>query len=439
MTRSSGLLADLMAHCSGESMFELVRELYPICRSITGDGVRETLQGIRKRLPIEVREVPTGTPVFDWTIPKEWNVNEAWIKGPGGEKVVDFSDHNLHLVGYSVPVHKTMTLESLRSHLHSLPEYPDWIPYRTSYYNETWGFCLPHNRLRNLTDGDYEVFVDTSLSDGAMSYGEYLIEGSTDEEFLLSAHICHPSLANDNLSGISLLTQLGQCLEQLKTRYSYRLIFAPGTIGSIAWLARNRDKVEKIRHGLVVSCVGDAGGPNYKKSRQGNARIDRAVCRALQEMQLAGSVEEFSPYGYDERQYCSPAFDLPVGLLERSKYGAFPEYHTSADNLNFVSPEHLESSYEIIARVIGILESDRLLVSTNQQCEPQLGKRGLYKAIGGDSNQAERQLAMLWVLNLADGDHSLYDMAERSGIEFGIICETADLLEKHKLLRVVSI
>jgi aminopeptidase-like protein len=429
------ILQSLLDSGSGESMYKLVEDLYPICRSITGDGVRATLDRIGADLPLEVHEVPTGTKVFDWTVPKEWNIREAWIKGPSGEKVVDFANHNLHVVNYSAPVHESCSLEALRPRLHSLPDRPDWIPYRTSYYDESWGFCLPHRQLESLPDGTYEVYIDADLEEGSLTYAECVIEGATDDEVLLSAHTCHPSLANDNLSGIALLVRLGVALGALEPRYTYRLLFAPGTIGSITWLARNAAQASRIKYGLVLSCVGDAGGPTYKRSRQGDAVIDRTVARVFAESVDSGVIQDFSPYGYDERQYCSPGFNLPVGLLERSKYGEFPEYHTSADNLDFIGVEELDKSYALVARIIEVLETDWFPVSMAPFCEPQLGRRGLYRAMGGDNESVERQMAMLWVLNLADGTHSLADMAERSGIDHSLVREVAELLLEHGLLR----
>jgi aminopeptidase-like protein len=428
------MLARLLGSGSGEAMYALAAELYPICRSITGNGVRATLDRIASELPVEISEVPTGTQVFDWTVPKEWNIREAWIKGPDGEKVVDFADHNLHVVSYSVPVHEHLTLDALRPRLHSLPDRPDWIPYRTSYYDETWGFCLPHTQLESLPEGTYEVYIDSDLSKGSLTYAECVIPGATGDEVLLSAHTCHPSLANDNLSGIALLVRLGNALANIDTRYTYRLIFAPGTIGSITWLAKNQERVSCIRHGLVLSCVGDAGGPTYKRSRRGDAAIDRVVERVLAESGLSADIQDFSPYGYDERQYCSPGFNLPVGLFERSKYGEFPEYHTSADNLDFISATELDTSYGLVAKIVEILETDWFPVNTAPYCEPQLGRRGLYQAMGGDNERVERQMAMLWILNLADGAHSLHDIAKRSGIGFERIREIAELLLEHELI-----
>lgn len=418
----------------GAAMYALVEALYPICRSITGEGLRATLRAIQHYVPLTVHEVPTGTEVFDWTVPKEWNIRDAYVKDASGERVIDFQASNLHVVGYSVPVHETMTLEDLRPHLHTLPDQPNRIPYRTSYYNETWGFCLRHRTLETMEEGTYEVCIDASLEDGALSYGECVVPGTTDEEVLLSCHSCHPSLCNDNLSGIALCTFLARALQERSTRYTYRFLFAPGTIGAITWLARNEARVDRIRHGLVVACVGDPGPFHYKKSRRGDAEIDRVVSYVLEQSGEPFDVRPFTPYGYDERQYGSPGFNLPVGSLTRTPHGRFPEYHTSADDLDLVRPEALQASLERYLEVIDVLEANRTYVNTNPRCEPQLGRRGLYRAMGGHADTEEMQMAMLWVLNLSDGTHDALDIAERSGLPFGVVRDAIDLLEKHDLL-----
>jgi aminopeptidase-like protein len=418
----------------GEEVFALAADIYPICRSITGGGVRTTLDRLAGHIDLEVHEVPTGTPVFDWTIPREWNIRDAYIKSAAGERVVDFQRNNLHVMNYSAPVHVRLPLEALKEHIFTLPDQPRLIPYRTSYYAENWGFCMAHERLAALPEGDYEVLIDASLEDGSLTYGEYRHQGETDDEVLLSAHICHPSLANDNCSGLALLTRLAARLAPLRTRYSYRFLFAPGTIGAIAWLARNEHRVDRIRHGLVVSCVGDGGGPTYKKSRRGDAPIDRAMAHVLHHTGSSPTILDFFPYGYDERQYCSPGFDLPLGLFQRSQFATFPEYHTSADNLDFIRPGHLASSGRMIVAALDILENDWLPISTNPKCEPQLGRRGLYAALGGDRNGAGNSMALLWVLNLADGRHSLLDIALRAELPFAAIAEAARLLRKTGLL-----
>jgi aminopeptidase-like protein len=418
----------------GEEIYAIAAEIYPICRSITGNGVRETLRRLARHCTIEVHEVPTGTQVFDWTVPREWNIRDAYIKDARGHKIVDFALSNLHVMSYSVPVRGRFSLNELRKHLTTLPDQPDLIPYRTSYYAENWGFCLPHRQLLSLRDEIYEVVIDSTLEDGFLTYGEYLHKGESEDEFLFSAHICHPSLANDNCSGLALLTYLAKQLKDVKTKYSYRFLFAPGTIGAIAWLARNEDKVQRVKHGLILSMVGDGGGPTYKKSRKGDARIDRAVAHILHHSGLNATIQDFSPYGYDERQYCSPAFNLPVGLFQRSKFGSIPQYHTSSDNLDFIKPQYLGQSYRLITLVLEVVENDAVFLNTLPKCEPQLGKRGLYDAIGGHKDVGDRRMAMLWVLNLSDGAHSLLDIAEKADLPFSLIRISADLLCAHNIL-----
>jgi aminopeptidase-like protein len=417
----------------GLEMYRLITELYPICRSITGNGVRKTLEILKRHIPIEVHNVPTGTRVFDWTVPKEWNIKDAYVKNLRGERVIDFQQSNLHVVNYSVPVKKRMSLDELRPHLFTLPDYPDWVPYRTSYYNENWGFCLTHNRLMELAAEEYDVCIDSSLEPGFLTYGEYFLPGERSDEVLISCHVCHPSLANDNLSGIALALFLAKHLSSIKQRYSYRFLFIPGTIGSITWLSLNEAKTLRIKHGLVLASVGAGNKFTYKKSRRGDAEIDRATLNILRHSEKSYDILDFSPYGYDERQFCSPGFDLPVGCLMRTPNGRFPEYHTSADNLDFVQPSLLAESFEVGVRVLRLLEDNGTYINQNPKCEPQLGKRGLYRAVGGAESRMD-ELAMLWVLNLSDGKHSLLDIAERSGCDFNAIRRAADLLVEHQLL-----
>ena len=483
----------------GRSMMDLAAELYPIPRSLTGDGVRETLERIARRIPLETHELPTGTPVLDWTVPKEWNPREAWIRDPSGRRVVDFADHSLHLVGYSVPVHCQLSLNDLRPRLHSLPDQPDLIPYRTSYYEETWGFCLPHRLLESLPDGEYEVFIDASLEDGSMTWGECLLPGSTTEEVVISSHVCHPQLANDNLSGIAVAVHLAQALAAVpERRYSYRFLFAPGGIGAIAWLARNRDRLDTFRHGLIAANLGDAGSFHYKKSRRGDAEIDRAVVAGLAELGEELVTEDFFPFGYDERQYCSPGFDLPVGVLTRTPWGQYPEYHTSGDDLSFVRADALAGSLGAYLATATVLEEgqgapaghprargrahglvrgwrgsappgfwpaaaeggqkganrsgpdarsaqagsrrtagDRRYRNLEPFGEPQLGRRGLYGGLGG-AGRKDREIAMLWVLNQSDGENSLLDIAERSEMPVEVVAEAADALREAGLLEEVG-
>ena len=423
----------LLTPQAGDEIFAFAARIFPICRSITGDGVRRTLREIGAHLPLQVHEVPTGTEVFDWTVPREWNIRDAYIKNGAGEKILDFAQSNLHVVSYSVPVRKRVSLAELKQHIYTLPEQPDLIPYRTSYYADDWAFCMTHRQFQGLAEDAYDIVINSSLTTGSLTYAEYLHKGEIDAEFLLSAHVCHPSLANDNCSGIALLVHLARRMAGMRTHYSYRFVFAPGTIGAIAWLAANETRSGRIKHGLVVSMVGDGGGPTYKKSRRGDAAIDRAMEHVLRHSGMVPTIEDFSPYGYDERQYCSPGFNLPVGLFQRSKYGTIPQYHTSADNLSFIEPKHLLESYSLIAKAIGVVENDAVCRNTAPKCEPQLGKRGLYRRVGGENIAAEN-MAMLWVLNLADGGHSLLDIAERSKLPFEIVLRASRLLQAHGLL-----
>jgi aminopeptidase-like protein len=420
----------------GAELHAFAAELYPICRSITGEGIRRTLDLIGRHIPLRVSNVPTGTRVFDWTVPKEWNVRDAYIKDSNGRRVVDFQKSNLHVLNYSTPIRAQMTLRDLKPHLFSIPEHPDWIPYRTSYYKEDWGFCLSHNQLLAMNEGEYEVCIDSSLEDGTLTYGECYLPGRTTDEVLISCHACHPSLANDNLSGLTVATFLARLLSQCDRHHSYRFLFIPGTIGAITWLAQNRETTGRVLHGLVLTCIGDLGGFHYKKSRRADAEIDRAAAHVLKHQAEPFDILEFSPYGYDERQYCSPGFNLPVGCLMRSVWGTFPEYHTSADNLDFIRPVQLGTSLRVCAAIVDVLENNRKYRNLNPFCEPQLGRRNLYRTTGGDAIGEEIN-ARLWVLNLSDGEHSLLDIAERSGIPFSVICGAAELLQQGGLLAAI--
>ena len=440
-------MADPLA--TGSALLSLVSELYPICRSITGAGIRETLRRIQEIVPLELHDVPSGTAVFDWTVPNEWNIRDACIADASGRRLVDFQRHNLHVVNYSTPIDARMTLAELRPHLHTVPAQPTVIPYRTSYYAPTWGFCLAHNDLAQFSDdAEYQVRIDSTLQPGRLTYGELLLPGESTDEFLFSTHCCHPSLANDNLSGIAVATALAQTLMQRDRRYSYRFLFIPGTIGSITWLAQNGEAARRIKHGLVLSCLGDAGRLTYKRSRRGNAAIDRAAETVL--AQVDHEINDFIPYGYDERQYCSPGFNLAVGCLTRTPNGRYPEYHTSADNLEFVKAHALQDSLETVLRIIEQVEQhDTAEPAPVQQraprgarylnllpkCEPQLGKRGLYSPMGGHADLAQYQMALLWLLNLSDGEHGIVDIAERSGIGEPLLGKAAAALLKGGLLQ----
>lgn len=419
---------------TGCEIYDLVKCLYPICRSITGNGVRETLEIIQSHIPIKIFEVSTGTKVFDWIVPKEWNIRDAYIINSKGEKIVDFQKSNLHVLNYSVPVNKKMRLEELKEHLFSLPEYPDWIPYLTSYYKENWGFCLSHNQLLKLEEDEYNVVIDSSLIPGSLTYAELEIKGKTKEEILLSCYVCHPSLCNDNLSGPALLTYLAKHLSTLDLNYSYRFLFIPETIGAITWLALNGDKVSNIKCGLVATCVGDSGKLTYKKTRNGNAFIDKIMEKILFDSGQEYKIVDFFPWGTDERQFSSPAFKLDIGSLMRTPYACYPEYHTSADNLDFIKSEYLNDSFEKYLDAIFILENNKTYLNLNPACEPQLGTRGLYGQIGGNKNVENIKKAIFWVLNLSDGENSLLDIAQRSKMNFRDIKHASDVLVSVNLL-----
>ncbi|MFN3566076.1 MAG: DUF4910 domain-containing protein [Burkholderiaceae bacterium] len=428
------IIADAAAE--GRRMHALLTELYPLCRSLTGPGLRATLDRLADEMPLDITEVPSGTRVFDWTVPDEWSVDEAFIEDEAGHRIVDFRAHTLHLVGYSRPVDRWLTLEELRPHLHSMPDRPDWIPYRTTYYKDDWGFCLPHRLYERLTDGRYHAVVRSTLAPGAMTIAECVHRGERNDEVLLFAHTCHPSLANDNLSGLVVSARLAAYLRGRATRYTYRFVLAPATIGSITWLALHASELHRIRHGLVLSLLGDRGPLNYKRSRFGNAGIDRAAIHVLQRYHAGGRVIDFSPWGYDERQFGSPGIALPVGRLTRTPNGEFPEYHTSADDPSFVTADALGESWLACLRILNVLENNARYRNLSPFGEPQLGRRGLYRSTGGYQDIPDRQLAMLWTLNQSDGHHSLLDIAERSGLAFDSLHAVAGELVRAGLLTV---
>jgi aminopeptidase-like protein len=419
----------------GAALHALAARLYRIPRSIAGPGVRETLGILAEHAPIALREIASGTPVLDWVAPREWILRSATLTAPDGRVVADAAVHNLHVVNYSLGFRGRVPLAELRGHLHSLPERPERIPYRTSYYREAWGFCLPHRVVESLPDGDYEVAIDAEHVDGALVYGEVLLAGETDEEVLLSTHCCHPQLANDNLSGLVVMTALAaELAARPRRRLSYRFLFAPGTIGAIAWLATHEAETKRVRHGLVTAGLGDGGAFHYKRTRRGDAPIDFAVPRALRALGEEPVVEPFVPFGYDERQYNSPGFRLPVGALTRTPWGRYPEYHTDADDLDFVRPERLERSLAVFRAVVDELESREVYVNLSPRGEPMLGRRGLYRALGGGEDGREGELALLWVLNLSDGETDLATVAERSGLPAERVREAAEALVAAGLL-----
>jgi aminopeptidase-like protein len=418
----------------GRSLMAMIERMYPICRSITGDGVRDTLAIVGEQVDLEIREVPSGTEVLDWTVPPEWNIRDAYVANAAGERVIDFRTSNLHVVSYSVPVRRHMTLAELRPHLYSLPDQPSLVPYRTSYYEEAWGFCVADDVLRGLPDGEYEVVIDSTLAVGSLTYGEVVVPGSLDSEVLVSSHVCHPSLCDDNLSGIAVSTALAARIAAGPTpRHTFRFVFAPGTIGAITWLAEHRDRVDSIVAGLTLTCLGDEHPFTFKQTERTGSLIDRAATHVLGTCGADHEVIEFFPYGYDERQFNAPGFRAPVGSLMRGRHGRFPEYHTSADDLSFVSPERLVESFHVLRDILDVADRNRVFTNLQPDGEPQLGARGLYRALGG-VDIADAQLAMLWVLNQSDGDTDLLAISERSALPFHAIAATAQLLEAHELL-----
>ena len=424
----------------GKQMHKFMTELFPICRSITGNGVRETLKKIQTYVPLKITEVPSGTKAFDWIIPKEWNIKSAYVIDPKGNKIIDFKNSNLHVVSYSIPIHKKISLSELKPHIHTLPDMPKSIPYLTSYYNEDWGFCMKHEDFIELEEGEYEIMIDSSLENGSLTYAEFFKKGELDDEFLISCYICHPSMCNDNLSGVVLATFLATYLKDVNTRYSYRILLIPETIGAITSLSKNEQELYKIKHGLVATCLGDSGSITYKKTREGDNEIDKIAKYVLENSKQDYSIIDFFPNGSDERQFCSPGFNLPCGSLVRSIPGSgkFPEYHTSEDNLDFVKAENLADTFSKYYEIIYISENNVKYFNLNPKCEPQLGKRGLYRNLGSQKHSEEKDLAIFWILNQSDGKNSLLDIAIKSKLDFHLIKEVADNLIKHNLLKHIK-
>jgi aminopeptidase-like protein len=426
------------------SLHALCERLWPICRSITGDGVRETLRVLGEHLPMHIHEVPTGTPVFDWKVPKEWNIRSAFIDGPDGSRIVDFARSNLHVMSYSTPVDAVMPLDELQRHLHSLPDFPERVPYRTSYYDERWGFCLADAVRAQLKPGNYRVKIDSTLAAGQLTYGEFFIPGRSGDELLVSTHVCHPSLANDNLSGMVVAVALAQALAagQSKPRHGIRFIFIPGTIGAITWLGVNPETTRRIKAGVVLSGVGDRGPLTFKRSRDGDGWLDRAFTRVLTQKyegaDLNRRVRPYLPYGYDERQFCSPGIDIPMGCLMRTPYGEYDAYHTSADNLELIDAEALFDTFKACEAAFGsVLDSPRYR-NLNPSCEPQLGRRGLYDAIGGNNESKALQLALLWVLAYSDGDHTFDDLTGMAEMPVPVVAKAVELLLQANLLETID-
>ena len=420
---------------SGEQLHQLIAELYPIMRSITGPGVRESLERLQTLAPVEIHGIPSGTPVLDWTVPEEWHFRHAFIEDPNGKRLVDTSNSNLHVVNFSVPVDATLTREELLPHLHTLPDQPTSIPYRTTYYADQWGFCLSQQTLEEMGPGPFKVRIDAERKPGVLNYGELFIPGKSAREILISTHICHPQLANDNLSGMVLAAALAGWLLQSEPELSWRFVFVPGTIGAISWLASNQTELSNIIGGLVITGLGDNSPFNWKQTRDGTQWIDRLMAQCLQEtLPDEHHILPFTPYGYDERQYCSPGFKLPVGRLSRNVHGTFAEYHTSADDLGFVTPAGLEQSLALLKHIADSCNNDIVYQNLAPFGEPQLGRRGLYSALGANTDPGKLQMSLLWLLNQSDGQTSLSTIAGKSGISMQELDEAARLLQQHQLL-----
>ena len=423
----------------GTPIFSLAERLFPICRSITGDGVRETLRIIGEQVPeLTVHEVPTGTECFDWTVPQEWNIRDACVIDPEGNKIIDFQQHNLHVVGYSVPVDETVSLEELDKHLHSLPDQPQAIPFVTSYYQPRWGFCLAHDQRQSLRPGDYRVLIDSDLKEGSLTYGEVILPGESSQEVFLSTYVCHPSMGNNELSGPVVMTFLLKWLASLShRRYTYRAVFIPETIGSIVYLSRNwQEMKERVVAGFNLSCVGDDRAYSYLPSRNENTLADQVAQHVLQHTDANYQRYRFLDRGSDERQYCSPNIDLPVATVMRTKYGVYPEYHTSLDDLTVISPEGLFGGYTALQHCLQVLENN-LRVRVTVSCEPQLGRRGLYPTLS-EKGSADLTRRMMNLLAYADGQRTLLEIAEKIESPMWELVPIVEQLLEHQLLEVLD-
>jgi aminopeptidase-like protein len=411
----------------GRQAYALIEQLYPFSRSLTGEGVRKTLRVLQSIIPLTVHEVPSGTRVYDWTVPDEWNIDDAYVMTGSGHRLIDFHASNLHVVAYSSPVDARMSHAELIKHIHTDSAHPDWTPYRHTFYRDSWGFCAPHRLLSELNEQEYQVRIDSSLAPGSLTYGELFLPGSEADEILISTHTCHPSLCNDNLSGIAVAALLARELRDRPRRLGIRFVFVPATLGPLVWLSRNEHLLPRIRAGLVLAGIGDPGPPTYTRSRHGSAPIDRAMVHVLAHSASNAQVREFAPVGYDQRQYCSPGFNLPIGGFNRTPNGEYVQYHTSADNLELVTAEALGDSSNLIMQAVEVLQENRLFLNLSPKGEPRLGPRGLF-------DEAEL-FGLFWILNFSDGHHSLLDIAERARLPFWRLREGARRLRASGLLQ----
>jgi aminopeptidase-like protein len=436
MSAPFGLDADGAGELAARAL-DIVRDIHFLPRSLTGEGVRETLRRLDAIVPLDPLEIPTGTAVLDWEVPREWRVREAYIADATGRRVLDAAAHPLHLVGYSVPVRIRLPLAQLRARLHTLPERPADIPYRTTYYREDWGFCLAHRELAAWPDGDYEVVIDSELVAGSLTLAQCVVPGRSASEVLIYTHSCHPGMANDNGSGLAVAALLAARAREREPNLTYRFIFGPGTLGSIAWLATHRDVLARVRAGLVIGLLGDAAPLTYKRSRRQNAEIDLIAAQVLGDLDPHARVRDFSPYGYDERQFCSPGFNLPLGRLTRSENGGYPQYHSSADAPGILSVAALGESILAIGTIFDRIDANPRFRSTQPYGEPRLGPRGLYRTTGGTNPDAAEH-AMLWLLNMADGEHGLADAQAASGLPMATLEGAVEALLQAGLLQRID-
>ncbi len=421
------------------NQLDFIRELYPICRSITGTGVRETFDIMSKYIPLTMHEIPTGTKVFDWEVPEEWNIREGYIECPDGTRIANFEENNLHVMSYSERVNERMPLSDLKEHIHTLPDHPDWIPYRTMYYDRSWAFCLSQNVLEDLPDGTYRAYIDSSHTNGSLTYGEAVFPGSSGKEVIFSTYVCHPSMCNDNLSSVAVMTKLAQSMSDRRNlKHTYRFLFVPETIGAITWISQNQKRLNKVIAGVNLTCTGNKGELTFKRSRVETSLSDNAMRKSLDDIGISYNEVGFSPTGSDERQYCSPGINLPVVTIMRSPPGEFEEYHTSADNFDAISVESLEEVFEVCSGYIDVLERNDSYINTYSKCEPQLGKRGLYRKVGGQRVNQVSQTAIKWVLSYSDGSNDLLGISNRSGIRMKEIASAADALEKQGIIMRIS-
>jgi len=453
-------ISDLLKRNVGieKELSSLMKTLFPICRSITGNGVRQTLKILKNEINLKIIEVPSGTKVFDWKIPDEWNIKDAYVKDSDGKRIIDFKKSNIHILNYSMPINKKITSKFLKEHLYTLPEKPNSIPYVTSYYKKNWGFCVAHNTLDSFNDDHYDVCINSTLKKGSLTYGEYFKKGQVSDEILISTYVCHPSLCNDNLSGVVVATLLAKYLSKVETYFSYRFLFIPETIGAITWLSKNKKNLNKIKSGLVLSCVGGNGIYTYKKTRQNDSVIDKLAENVLKKSNKSFKIKNFFPYGSDERQFCSPGINLPIGVFMRTQYYEFKEYHTSDDNLDSIKKFALNDSLIMLYKIILEVENkkhsfkkikkltkpkskDESYLNLNPNCEPQLGRRKLYRNISKsrlvDKNNSEnlQELSICWILNLSDGFHSLKEISKKSNINLKLLRRTSKLLLEKNLLK----